>query len=216
MTYTPVAAGATDDYGSMHDEELAVPMPTMDPNCTRRNHPPDTCTTGPSRNTKKKAIVLGLFIIGVTTAVVPGATLFFSIVVDSFRQEAQTEESFLLNDSGGADDDNCEAATGPWPGLTTTKGDHSVNDDNQNADPGHAYITCFTNSKGGDQCWSKSYYDYWDNWVPCVPSGEGWEAGAPTPHGELASEFAENERYFKAEGYENNLSTCGTACTKFA
>ena len=206
-----VAATKVDNYGSTHDEELAVPLPMMDPNRTQRNHHPCTGITSPSWNTKKKAIVLGM--IGVTTAVVSSATLFFSVVVDSSGQ-AQTEELFLLNDSGGADDDNCEAATGPWPGLTTTKGDHSVDDDNQNA--GKPFLTCFTYQNGPKQCWSKSYYDYWDNWVPCVPSGEGWEAGDPTPHGKLASEFALNEQYFKAEGYENNLSTCGNACTKFA
>ena len=195
-----------DDYGSTHGEDLVGPLTLLNPTRSNKQHP----SSRPSWTTKK--VVLG--IIGLTAAiVVSSATLFFSVVVDSSGQ-AQTEESFLLNDSGGADDDNCEAATGPWPGLTTTKGDHSVDDDNQNA--GKPFLTCFTYQNGPKQCWSKSYYDYWDNWVPCVPSGEGWEAGGPTPHGKLASEFALNEQYFKAEGYENNLSTCGNACTKFA
>ena len=57
-----------------------------------------------------------LGIIGLTTAVlsVSSATLFFSGIMDS-SGPARTGESFLLNDSDGADDDNCLPAAGPWP-----------------------------------------------------------------------------------------------------
>ena len=86
-----------------------------------------------------------LGIIGLTTAVlsVSSATLFFSGIMDS-SGPARTGESFLLNDSDGADDDTCVAASGPWPiGSVST---NEVDDDDGPSGP---YVTCFASTTGG-------------------------------------------------------------------
>ena len=75
-----------DDYGSVHDEELEVPVTLMD-----HKH----LSSNPSWKTKK---LMCAGIIGMTAAVASSALLFLSIM-DSSGQ-AQNEESLLLRDSG--------------------------------------------------------------------------------------------------------------------
>ena len=100
-----------DDYGSIQEGLLAVPLAMMDQNNANSNH-----SSPPSWNTKK--FVFG--IIGLTAAVASGASLFFSIMdssvqarIDSFRADVTDEirrqaqarsDSFLLN--GGSSIDN--------------------------------------------------------------------------------------------------------------
>ena len=140
-----------------------------------------------------KAVVLG--IIGLTTAVlsVSSATLFFSGIMDS-SGPAQTGESFLLNDSDGADDDKCLPAAGPWPSGSVSTHEHDDDDDDGPSGP---YVTCFASTTGG-YCWSHSYYAGEGDWQPCKPNGfgEAWAFDSPSD--------------------DTHLETCGTACTEFA
>ena len=104
--------GEVANYGSTQVGLRGIPSGMLDhihhtSTTTNSKHP-----SSPSSWNTKKAVVLG--IIGLTTAVVSSATLFFSGIMDS-SGPARTGESFLLNDSDGADDDNCLPAAGPWP-----------------------------------------------------------------------------------------------------
>ena len=136
-----------------------------------------------------------------TAAVVSSATLFFSGIMDSSGQ-AQTEESFLLNDRGPYS--TCLPASGPWPDNSQDDDHNHGEDDNIHDDDDNptsdSYVTCFSFEGGQDQCWSHSYKDGWGNWQPCKPKGygTGWEFGTPT-----------NDRMDKTH-------TCGTACTEFS
>ena len=101
-----------------------------------------------------------------------------------------TEESFFLQDRGGADDDKCLPASGPWP-----TGAVSIEYDD---DDGHhgPYVTCFVSTTGG-YCWSHSHYVSGD-WKPCTPNGFGevWAFDSPSD--------------------DTHPETCGTACTEFS
>ena len=170
----------TDNYGATHDDERVVPLATMDPNnCADSNTNP---AGNPSWNTKK--FLLG--IMGMTAVVASGASLFLSII-DSSGRQARTAEAFLLNDHGGADDDNCLPASGPWPTGSKPYSPyitclHSP------------FVTCFVSTTGG-YCWSHSYYDG-DTWNACTPYG--FDEGAWSVH------------------YPSKDETCGTPCTEFS
>ena len=167
-----------DDYGSTHDEELVVPLTLM------VDHP----GSNPSWKTKKLTFA---GIIGMTATVAPSALLFLSIM-DSSGQ-AQTEESFLLNDRGPYS--KCVPASGPWP-----EGSFSLGDDDDVDKP---FKTCFINTHvaTGNYCWSHSYIDGWGNWQPCTPQGFGEE---------WAFEFDMETQITQG------LCTCGTGCTEFS
>ena len=85
-----------ENYGAIHDAALVVPLATMVVNTE------NTSKQDPGRTTKK--FLLG--IMGVTAVVASGASLFYSVLMDSSGRHARTtaEEAFLLNDRGGADD----------------------------------------------------------------------------------------------------------------
>ena len=156
-----MARGVVDHYGSTQQEELllVVPLAMLDPNNTDSNHP----RSRPSWKTKK---LMCTGIIGLTAAVASSALLFLSIL--DFSKQESTEPSFLLNDSGGADDDKCVAATGPWPTGSVDKIDDDDSDDSTGP-----YVTCFSYQEDEDiYCWSHSYYDSGD-WKPCKPKGFG-------------------------------------------
>ena len=91
-----------------------------------------------------------LGIIGLTTDVlsVSSATLFFSGIMDSSSRLAQTGESFLLNDSDGADDDKCLPAASPWPSGSVSTHEHDDDDDDDNGPSGPS-VTCFASTTGG-------------------------------------------------------------------
>ena len=152
-----------DDYGSIYDEELVVPLATMD--ChhgTNTNH----LSRSPSWKTKK-LMCAGL--IGLTAAVASSALLFFSIL--DFSNQASTGSTFLLRDS------DCVVGLGienihntPWPGNNDFKADdHPASaDDNIKDDDGNPtntyFFTCFSFQGGEDHCWSMSYKDWAGNW----------------------------------------------------
>jgi len=194
---TLVVGGEVCDYGSTQVELRRVPSGMLDHihhTTTNSKHP-----SSPSSWNTKKAVVLG--IIGLTTAVVSSATLFFSGIMDS-SGPARTGESFLLNDRGPYS--KCLPASGPWPDNSQDDDhnhgeDDNIHDDDDNPTSG-SYVTCFSFEGGQDQCWSHSYKDGWGNWQPCKPKGygTGWEFGTPT-----------NDRMDKTH-------TCGTACTEFS
>merc|ERR1711865_916453 len=97
------------------------------------------------------------------------APIFPSLVTSS--ESARTEEAFLLQARGGANDDTCVPATGPWPTGAVSQSDGSGDGDYGGNDDGGPFVTCFT-ARGG-YCWSHSYYDD-ANWQPCTPHGSGW------------------------------------------
>ena len=177
-----------DDYGSTHDEGLVVPLAITDHNNTNSNNPI------PSRNTKK---LMSAGIIGMTATVASSALLFLSIM-DSSGQ-AQTEESFLLHDSGPYS--KCVPASGPWPA-----GSFSLGDDD---DVDMPFKTCFKNKNGApvDYCWSHSYIDGWGNWQPCTPQGFGEEWAFDIDHS-----IGDGLGTVIFQG----LGTCGTGCTEFS
>merc|ERR1711865_1011274 len=133
-------------------------------------------------------VLLGL--LGLTAMVASGgaAPIFPSLVTSS--ESARTEEAFLLQASGGANDNKCFPATGPWP-----TGAKSQDDDGEFVDG--PYVTCFT-ARGG-YCWSHSYYDGGE-WNPCKPNGSGW------------SVYGMEQSFNPPFG----LTTCGTGCTGFS
>ena len=182
---TLVVAGEVDvevdveDYGSTYNEERVVP-------------------SGMTSWTTKKAGVVLLGLLGLTAMVASGgaAPIFPSLVTSS--ESARTEEAFLLQARGGANDGTCVPATGPWPTGAVSQNDDGEQDEGASDGP---YVTCFT-ARGG-YCWSHSYYDDGD-WKQCTPHGSGWSVYAPTA--------ADDRGYTTLKG----LPTCGTGCTEFS
>ena len=160
------------------DEELVVPT----------KHPRSST---PSWKTKKLLMCAG--IMGMTAAVASSVMVLFTIL-DVSNQES-TEPSFLLNDRGGADDDTCLPASGPWPtGRASRQGNAP-----------HPYVTCFVSTTGG-YCWSHSFYNG-DYWEPCTPNGfyqNMWNVHSPH----------DNDFYDDVSG-DLPVETCGTPCTEF-
>ena len=123
-----------DDYGSVHDEELEVPVTLMD-----HKHP----SSNPSWKTKK---LMCAGIIGMTAAVASSALLFYSIM--DFSKQAQTEESFLLNASSVGADNICVAASGPYPEGAFSREEQSDDDDPGMGGP---FVSCFSLKENGAQ-----------------------------------------------------------------
>merc|ERR1711865_181073 len=130
----------------------------------------------------KKAGVVLLSLLGLTAMVASGGA-------------ARTEEAFLLQARGGADDNKCVPATGPWPTGAVSQDD----DGNGVGASDGPYVTRFT-ARGG-YCWSHSYYD--DGWNPCTPHGSGWSVYAHTDDDDTTATL-------------KGVPTCGTGCTEFS
>merc|ERR1711865_1326704 len=164
------------DYGSTLDKkERVVPSGMM------MESP--SSSSPPLWKTKKAGVVL-LSLLGLTAMVASGGA-------------ARTEEAFLLQARGGANDDTCVPATGPWPTGAVSQSNEAEPDVGASFGP---YVTCFT-ARGG-YCWSHSYYDDGD-WKPCTPHGSGWLVYGPTN---------DDWRNTPLQG----LPTCGTGCTEFS
>ena len=174
------------DYGATHDEELVVPL------TVRMVDPP---SRSPPAWTRKKWMWAGLM--GLTaTAVASSAVLSFSIL--DFSNQESTAPSVLLQARGGADDNTCVPASGPWPTGAVSR-QRSVHDDDHAVRSG-PFLTCFSLRGGEDYCWSHS--KYWSgDWYPCTPNGgfgpQGW-----------AFDLTRNSL--------GSIETCCTGCTKFA
>jgi len=135
-------------------------------------------------------------IMGMTAAVASSVMVLFTIL-DVSNQES-TEPSFLLNDRGGADDDTCLPASGPWPtGRASRQGNAP-----------HPYVTCFVSTTGG-YCWSHSYYDWIDDeWNACTPNG--FEDRTWSVH-TIVENVDDGGHYYAY----NAVETCGTPCQEF-
>ena len=182
-----------DKYGAIHDEELVVPLATMVVN--KEN----TSKQSPGMKTKK--LLLG--IMGVTAVVVSSASLFVSVSMDSSGRQASTaEDGFLLNDRGGADDDCCLPASGPWPTGSFSDGRHTDDDDLHTP-----FVSCFVSTTGG-YCWSHSFYDG-EDWETCTPEGFGEAWALHSPHDSTFDDDNNHSGYLAVE-------TCGTPCTEFS
>ena len=178
------------DYGAAHDEELLVVPVTL-----RMVDPPSRSPPAWKMTKWMWASILGL----TATAVVSSASVLFVSILDFSKQEGSAQ-SFLLRASGGADDDKCVPASGPWPTDNVSRQHSDVDDDDQ---PYHLqnqrFKTCFSLRGGEDYCWSHSYYDSGD-WNPCKPNGFGPQGWA----------------FVLTRNGVGNIETCGTGCTKFA
>ena len=183
-------------HPTIYDDDTAVPLGTTTHDEKERIVPLGMMMESPSSSspplwkTKKAGVVL-LGLLGVTAMVASGGA-------------ARTEEAFLLQASGGADDNKCVPATGPWPtGAVSLDDDDDSYYDEDNALDG-PYVTCFT-ARGG-YCWSHSYYVDGD-WKPCTPHGSGWSVYAPrvyAPNDDLSPPLLKD------------VVTCGTGCTEFS
>ena len=190
---TLVVAGEVDidvdveDYGSTQNEERVVPSGMM------MEYPSNS---PPSWKTKKAgAVLLGLLV---------GASLVFPSLV-TFSEPVRTAEAFLLQARGGANDDQCVPASGPWPtGSVSSAGKE------QRDAPDGPYVTCFTFQGGKDHCWSHSYYDDGD-WIPCTPKGfgaAGWSLDSPQDDDSPSIQT-------NIVHHLHPVESCGTACTEF-
>ena len=165
-------------HPTIYDDDTAVPLGTTTHDEKERIVPSGMMMESPSSSspplwkTKKAGVVL-LGLLGLTAMVASGGA-------------ARTKETFLLQASGGADDNKCVPATGPWPTGAVSQDDDGEQAGGASDGP---YVTCFT-ARGG-YCWSHSYYDDGD-WKQCTPNGSDWA--------DVAGTFA----------------TCGTGCTKFS
>ena len=189
-----------EDYGATHDDEERVL-----PSGMRRESP--SSSPPPAWTTQKAGggVLLGL--LGLTAVVMAssGALRVFPFLVTS-SEPARPAEAFLLQARGGADDDNCVPATGPWPAGAVSLG-------NNGNEKGHTgpFVTCFTFA-GNDaaQCWSHSYYDDGD-WNACTPQGygaAGWQIDDPHDDDQLNDDKA-------LVRHNHPLESCGTPCTEF-
>ena len=187
------------DYGSTHDEERVVPSGMM------MEYPSNS---PPSWKTKKAgAVLLGLLV---------GASLVFPSLV-TFSEPARTAEAFLLQALGGANDDTCVPASGPWPAGAVSL---ENNDEGKNGHSG-PFVTCFQfqgNDRAyyADGCWSHSYYAD-GYWKACTPEGygaQGWSYDSPG-HDDGSYDDALTEPF---DGFFNPepVATCGTPCTTFS
>jgi hypothetical protein len=200
-----------DNYGAIHDEDdeaLVVPWATMVVN--KEN----TSKQDPGMTTKK--FLLG--IMGVTAVVASGASLFYSVLVDSSGRHARTPaEAFLLNDRG---DDKCVPASGPWPAGAVSMDDDSYKEHSP-------FVTCFVSTTGG-YCWSHSYYNS-ETWQACTPYGfdeKMWsiyerhnDISVKTRDGaddDGAANPLDQIYYYEDKYSYVPLETCGTPCTKFS
>merc|ERR1711865_825164 len=161
-------------HPTIYDDDTAVPLGTTTHDEER------VVPSGMTSWTTKKAGVVLLGLLGLTAMVASGGA-------------ARTKEAFLLQASGGADDNKCVPATGPWPtGAKSQDDDGEFGEDDALLGP---YVTCFT-ARGG-YCWSHSYYVDGD-WKPCTPHGSGWSV------------------YTNDDDTYDDVATCGTGCTEFS
>ena len=186
---TMLLVGAVEQYGATQEGPLVVPLAST---AHEKTH---STTPIPVRKTQK---LLFAGIIGMTAAVASSALVFFSIV-DFSKQQARTEPSFLLHDRGGADDNNCVVASGPFPGFSDEQ-----NDPRRQHLQDNPYVNCFSAKNPnvydpGDYCWSHSAYDS-PYWVPCTPLG-----------------FGGVDAVWVYAVYFNTANPgCGTPCTEFS
>ena len=188
-------------HPTIYDDDTAVPLGTTTHDKKERVVPSGMMMESPSSSspplwkTKKAGVVL-LGLLGLTAMVASGgaALVFPSLVTSS--ESARTEEAFLLQARGGANDDTCVPATGPWPtGAVSQSADGEQ-------DVWGPYVTCFT-ARGG-YCWSHSYFDESKGgWNKCTPHGSGWSVYAHTD---------DDGGYTTLQG----VPTCGTGCTEFS
>jgi len=187
-------------HPTIYDDDTAVPLGTTTHDKKERVVPSGMMMESPSSSspplwkTKKAGVVL-LGLLGLTAMVASGgaAPIFPSLVTSS--EPARTEEAFLLQARGGANDDTCVPATGPWPAGAVSQYEDGESDLGGSDGP---YVTCFTAAGAGGYCWSHSYYDDGD-WKQCTPHGSGWFVYAPGDDDTL-----------------QGVPTCGTGCTEFS
>merc|ERR1711865_274513 len=115
-------------HPTIYDDDTAVPLGTTTHDEER------VVPSGMTSWTTKKAGVVLLGLLGLTAMVASGGA-------------ARTKEAFLLQASGGADDNKCVPATGPWPTGAVSQDD----DGNGEGASDGPYVTCFT-ARGG-YCW---------------------------------------------------------------
>merc|ERR1711865_773495 len=180
-------------HPTISDDDTAVPLGTTTHDEER------VVPSGMTSWTTKKAGVVLLGLLGLTAMVASGgaAPIFPSLVTSS--ESARTEEAFLLQARGGANDGTCVPATGPWPAGAVSQYEDGESDVSSR-DEGGPYVTCFT-ARGG-YCWSHSYFAD-DGWRTCTPHGSGWSAYAHTD---------DDWGYTQLKG----VPTCGTGCTEFS
>jgi len=193
-------------HPTIYDDDTAVPLGTTTHDKKERVVPSGMMMESPSSSspplwkTKKAGVVL-LGLLGLTAMVASGgaAPIFPSLVTSS--ESARTEEAFLLQARGGANDDTCVPATGPWPTGAVSQNDDGEQDEGASDGP---YVTCFT-ARGG-YCWSHSYYD--DGWKSCTPHGSGWSVYAHTDDDDTLG--------LGHTATLKGVPTCGTGCTEFS
>ena len=185
------------DYGSTHDEERVVPSGMM-----MEEYP---SSSPPSWKTKK---LMCAGIIGMTAAVASSTLLFLSIM--ELSGQAQTEESFLLHDSGPYS--KCVPASGPWPTNSVSQDDDGEKASGASDGP---YVTCFEFQGGENHCWSHSYIDGWGNWQPCLPNGYGvgWESGSLKTDDYTSGTMGVSGHTFV---HLSDMTTCGLGCQEFS
>ena len=196
-------------HPTIYDDDTAVLLGTTTHDKKERVVPsvmmmesPSSSSPPPSWKTKKAGVVL-LGLLGLTAMVASGgaAPIFPSLVTSS--ESARTEEAFLLQARGGANDDTCVPATGPWPTGAVSQDNayegEGVEEANGASDG--PYVTCFT--AAGVYCWSHSYYD--DGWKSCTPQGSGW------------SVYTLSDDTYDDDGVTlHSIATCGTGCNTFS
>merc|ERR1711865_1199202 len=182
-------------HPTISEDDTAVPLGTTTHDAER------VVPSGMTSWTWEKAGVVLLGLLGLTAMVASGgaAPIFPSLVTSS--ESARTEEAFLLQARGGANDDTCVPATGPWPTGAVSQNDDAEPDTGASDGP---YVTCFT-ARGG-YCWSHSYYD--DGWKSCTPHGSGWSVYAHTDDDDCLG--------LGHTATLKGVSTCGTGCTEFS
>ena len=167
-------------HPTISEDDTAVPLGTTTHDEER------VVPSGMTSWTTKKAGVVLLGLLGLTAMVASGG--------------ARTEEAFLLQARGGANDDTCVPATGPWPTGAVSQNDDGELDEGASDGP---YVTVLL--REGAIVGPHSYYD--DGWKSCTPHGSGWSVYAPrvyAPNDDLSPPLLKD------------VVTCGTGCTEFS
>ena len=202
-------------HPTIYDDDTAVPLGTTTHDKKERVVPSGMMMESPSSSspplwkTKKAGVVL-LGLLGLTAMVVAsgGAALVFPSLVTS-SESARTEEAFLLQARGGANDDTCVPATGPWPAGAVSQYEDGESDAGASDGP---YVTCFTAAGAGGYCWSHSYYDDGD-WKQCTPHGSGFSVYSLNDDQEISADFGLGD---DTKLNLHSIATCGTGCKTFS
>merc|ERR1711865_1285855 len=125
--------GMSYQHPTIYDDDTAVLLGTTTHDKKERVVPSGMMMESPSSSspplwkTKKAGVVL-LGLLGLTAMVASGgaAPIFPSLVTSS--ESARTEEAFLLQARGGANDGTCVPATGPWPAGAVSKHEDGESD----------------------------------------------------------------------------------------